>query len=354
MQRPRCCSHSCGGSTPQRQIAAIPSKLWRQMRYTLVSFTWSIATAYLVAVAVWPLLKSSAKRNLVGTGLAILGISTCPALIPPEHIVARAFACLLCIDPLFRVLDYARQVRRGTVSPVTWRAYWTFLIPFPFLLTVFGQKQQAKQTIRFEWIEFARLVACLTACAVVVLLCLQSQQLAALRESFVLDHLIKMLLFVAVVETASQAQVALERLSGFYAAPIVNQAYLSRTPAEFWFRYNQRVRQWLYANVFVPCGGRKAPSAGVIAVFLVSGIFHEFFFALATSRLDGYQFAFFMLQAPAVMLSPQLDRLARRGIMGRGALHALTWLWFAATSPLFFHGADRIFPFFYVSQPWLP
>jgi Acyl-CoA cholesterol acyltransferase len=324
------------------------------MGYTLVRFTWSIATAYIIAVAVWPLLKCRAKRNLVGAGLAIIGISSCPALIPPENIMVRAFSCLLCIDPLFRVLDYARQLRKGTIIPVTWQAYWTFLIPFPFLLTVFGEKQQAKHTLHFEWRYVARLMVGLSAFAIAVFLCVQSHQVAALRESFLLDHLTKLLLFTIAVEMVSQAQIAFERLSGFYAVPIINHAYLARTPAEFWFRYNQRVRQWLYVNVFVPCGGRRLPLAGIIAVFLVSAIFHEFFFALATSRLDGYQFAFFMLQAPAVILSPRLERLAERGIGGRLAAHGLTWLWFAGTSPLFFHGLDSVFPFFYASQSWLP
>jgi hypothetical protein len=324
------------------------------MRYTLVHFTGSIATAYIVALAIWPLLRCGATRNRVGTGLAILGISACPALIQPEQVMARAFSCLLCIDLLFRVVDYARQLRRGTISPVTWRDYWSFLIPFPFLLTVFGQKQQVMQTPRFGGAELLRFTISLSTFALAWFLCLKTHQVVALRESFLLDHLMMVLLFAVSVETASQAQVALERLCGFYAAPIVNHAYLARTPAEFWFKYNQRVRQWLYVNVFVPSGGRRAPAAGVITVFLVSATFHEFFFALATSRLDGYQFAFFMLQAPAVILSPQLERLAARGLGGRVTAHGLTWLWFAGTSPLFFHGLDRVFPFVYASQPWLP
>jgi hypothetical protein len=237
---------------------------------------------------------------------------------------------------------------------VTWRGYWTFLIPFPFLLTVFGEKQQAKQTIRFEWICVARLMVFLSILAMALFLCVQSHQVAALRASFLLDHLTKMLLFIVFVEAASQVQSALERLIGFSAAPTFHQTWLARTPAEFWFRFNQRVRQWLYVNVFVPCGGRRYPRAGIMAVFLVSAIFHEFFFALATSRLDGYQFAFFMLQAPAVILSPRLGRLAARSLGARFAARGLTLLWFAAISPLFFHGIDRVFPFFYASQPWLP
>jgi hypothetical protein len=72
------------------------------MRYTLVHFMGSIATAYIVALAIWPLLKFGATRNLVGTGLAIIGISGCPALVQPEQVMARAFCCLICIDLLFR------------------------------------------------------------------------------------------------------------------------------------------------------------------------------------------------------------------------------------------------------------
>lgn len=321
---------------------------------TLIHFTGSIAAAYIVAGAVWALLIGGAKCNLTGTWLAIIAISACPALIPPEHIAARAISCLLCIDPLFRVVDYARQLRRRTFTTVTWRGYCTFLIPFPFLLTVYGQKQYVRQTLRLSGADLLRLMACLAAVVMIPFACLQSHHVAVLRESFLIDHLITMILFIIFVESATQVQVAVERLCGFDAVPLTNHAYLARTPTEFWVRYNQRVRLWLYFNVFLPCGGRTAPRTGVIAVFLVSATIHEFSFALATSRLDGYQFAFFMLQAPAVILSPQLERLAHQGITGRFTAHGLTWLWFAITSSLFFHGANRVFPFIYASQPWLP
>ncbi|MFG0334157.1 MAG: MBOAT family O-acyltransferase, partial [Maioricimonas sp. JB049] len=157
-----------------------------------------------------------------------------------------------------------------------------------------------------------------------------------------------------VVESGSQALLVLERAFGYRAPPIINQVWRARTPAEFWIRFNQRVQQWLYLNAFVPAGGRRRRVVGVVAVFLVSGLFHEIFFAIATRRLDGYQFTFFLLQAPAVLASPLLDRMAARGTAGRVACHVTTWLWFAVTSPFFFHAADRVFEFFYASQPWLP
>ena len=90
-------------------------------------------------------------------------------------------------------------------------------------------------------------------------------------------------------------------------------------------------------------------------VFLLSGLFHEVMFDIATSHVDGYQLAFFSLQVPAVLASGRLERLARRGgLVAKGVAHGLTILWMAATSVFFFRGVHRIFPFVYVSEPWLP
>jgi hypothetical protein len=66
--------------------------------------------------------------------------------------------------------------------------------------------------------------------------------------------------------------------------------------------------------------------------------------------VDGTQAAFFLLQAPAVLLSRPLERFARRnGRMGDAAARAITWLWFAASSLLFFQQVSRVFPFYYAS-----
>src|SRR4029079_19502710 len=112
--------------------------------------------------------------------------------------------------------------------------------------------------------------------------------------------------------------------------PIMRHFYVSLTPAEFWSRYNTRIHDWLESNVYRPAGGK---SRGVIAVFFVSAVLHEFAFDVATSHPDGYQFTFFILQAPAVLCSPYLKRLADRyGIAGRTLVRSLTILWFYFTS----------------------
>jgi hypothetical protein len=86
-------------------------------------------------------------------------------------------------------------------------------------------------------------------------------------------------------------------------------------------------------------------------VFLVSGLFHEAAFAVATSRLTGYQLAFFTLQGPAALASGRLERLARRGgIAGKVAAHGATIRFLATTSVLFFDGVSKVFPFIYASR----
>jgi hypothetical protein len=178
---------------------------------------------------------------------------------------------------------------------------------------------------------------------------------AVFRSSFALNHAAMLVTFVVAVESLSRALCGLEHLAGFDTTPIIRNAYLSRTVAEFWRRWNDRVHDWLYRNVFRPTGGRRNPARSVLLVFLVSGLLHEVMFAVATSRLNGYQLAFFTVQGPAALASGRLELLARRGgLAGRIAAHGATILFLAVTSVLFFDGVSRVFPFIYAGPSPLP
>jgi D-alanyl-lipoteichoic acid acyltransferase DltB (MBOAT superfamily) len=163
------------------------------------------------------------------------------------------------------------------------------------------------------------------------------------------------LIFIPVIESISRVLYGFERLVGFATTPIIQNAYLSRTVSEFWRRYNYRLHDWLYRNVFQATGGRRTPVRSVLLVFAFSGVFHEAAFALATSRLTGYQFAFFAIQGPAVLASRRLERLARRGgVAGRVTAHGVTILFLFVTSVLFFHGVSQVFPSVLVNGSPLP
>ncbi len=313
-------------------------------------FYLSIALAYGIALAAWPILKGKGWIGAVGSAIAAGSVMLCPALIPPEKVMGRALTALVCIDPFFKMIDYARHCR--TVGGGRAGEYYRFLIPFPALLIVFGERDRGLPARVAVGPEMARVIVGAVGSAMCFLAVISGT--VGVRWSFALDHAVKLVVFVVLIESASQMLHGMERLAGFGTRPIIRFCFLSRTPAEFWWRYNTRVHLWLEKNVFRPVGGRRAPVRGVMATFFVSAIFHELAFGLATSRLDGYQFTFFMIQAPAVLISRSLERFARRtGAAGDASVRILTAFWMYATSILFFHGVDRIFPFVYASDPWL-
>ncbi len=287
----------------------------------------------------------------------IMGISVfvCPLLIPAEHVILRAIVTFLCAELMLKMLDVARQFRRRGRGAVGFPAYSRFLIPFPVLFVIFGRREN-RTPFRGSW----RLMGLkILSAAVVILLGFALvdffAQFSIVRTYFLVDHLLKLAIFVLTIEGISRLTNGLERLAGFDIRPVIDRAYVAQTVAEFWCRYNNRVHAWLEINLFGPFARRGKPLWGITLSFFVSGVFHELGFGIATSRFDGYQFLFFMLQLPAVLISRPLHRWAIRGGMAsRLAARSFTVLWMTATSIFFFHGVNRIFPFFYASEPWLP
>jgi hypothetical protein len=249
------------------------------------------------------------------------------------------------------MVDFLR--RRGGGTDL--RGYYRFLVPFPSLATVYPDHKRRLRRRESPWPYLMSLVGGAAGFTAAIVAVRWFRGVALLRSSFVLDHAAMLVTFVVAIESLSRALYGAERLAGFDTAPIIRNAYLSRTVSEFWGRYNHRVHDWLYLHVFLPTGGRRAPARSVLLVFLVSGVFHEVMFAAATSRLTGYQLAFFTVQGPAALASGHLERLARRGgLAGKVVAHGATILFFAVTSVLFFHGVGEVFPFIYASRPPLP
>ncbi len=284
----------------------------------------------------------------------VLVIPVCPLLIPSANAGLRALSAFVSGDITFKIIDYFRHwdhVDRNIV----FREYYRFLIPFPVLSAVHPDHKRRLPRPESPWPQVLRLVGGIVGVIVALLALGAFSRIALVRSSFALNHVVMLLTFVLAIESLSRALCGLERLAGFDTSPIVRNAYVSRTVSEFWRRYDYRIHDWLYRNVFQVTGGRRNPVRSLLLVYLVSGLFHELAFAFATSRFTGYQLAFFTIQGPAALASGRLERLARRGgIAGKIAAHVATILFIAVTSVLFFHGASKIFPFMYVSQSPLP
>jgi hypothetical protein len=315
----------------------------------------AILVAY-VCAAVAPLLRYR-LRGRVGAfaGWCFVPlVLVCPLLIPRADVGLRAASAFLSGDITSKMVDYLRQwghLERGIVLG----EYYRFLIPLPALSAVYPDHKRRLMRPESPWPQVLRLVGGIVGAIVAVLAVRALSSIALMRSNFALNHAAMLLTFVLAIESLSRAICGLERLAGFDTTPIIRNAYLSRTVSEFWRRYNDRIHAWLYRNVFQPTGGRRAPVRSVMLVCLVSGVLHEVMFALATSRVTGYQFAFFAIQGPAALASGRLERLARRGgIAGKFAAHGATIAFMAITSVLFFDGVSKIFPFIYASRSPLP
>ena len=310
----------------------------------------AVAGSYAVA-GLAPLLA----RLLPKTAQPSIGWLFAPAiwmsvlLIPADRIGLRALAAFLVNEVALKVVDYFRRERTGGL-----REYFWFLIPFPTLAVVFPDHKRRLARPDDPWPHVLRLVLGLLGVAVGVLVLIAARHVAVLRSNFVLDHLLKVVFFISTIESISQVLFAIERLAGFRTTPVIHTAFLSRTPAEFWRRYNVRVHDWMLRNVFRAAGGGRAPIRGVVMVFVFSGLLHELMFGVATSVFDCSQLLFFLLQIPAVLVSGPLEQFARRtGTTGRIFAHAVTFLFLAATSVLFFKGMSRVFPIVYANpSPW--
>jgi hypothetical protein len=291
--------------------------------------------------------------SLVGWCLVPI-VLACPLLIPSANIGLRAASAFASGEIIFKMVESFRHWAHGERSMLL-RDYYRFLIPFPVLSAVYPDHKRRLLRPESPWPQVLRLFGGMVGVTVALQAIRALSRLALVRSSFALNHAVMLLTFVLAIESLSRALCALERLAGFDTTPIIRNAYLSRTISEFWRRYNYRIHDWYYRNVFQATGGRRAPVRSLLLVFLVSGLLHEVAFALATSRLTGYQFAFFAIQGPAALASGRLECLARRGgIAGKIMAHGATIVFVAVTSVLFFDGVSKIFPFTYVSRSPLP
>lgn len=313
-----------------------------------------LIVAHGYAFALWSFLIS--RRVWAGLQIAAaLVVFFTPVIIGPQHVILRAFALLIAIVLTFKMIDYARHQRRDESADRGLKAYAAFLVPFPALLVCLGQRKRRPGAIVLQRDALFAMGGGAIVFSSGFLFLFAIAHIPAVRSSFLLDHVLVLAIFGLATQALSRMLFGMEQLAGFETTPLIQGALSSQTVSEFWSRYNTRVHSWLYEHVFLPADGRRAPVRGVVLTYFVSALFHEAAFDIATSRLTGYQFAFFMLQAPAALISRRLHHFAgTRGTAGTILTRTFTVLWIATSSIFFFHGVNLVFPFVYAAKQWLP
>lgn len=315
----------------------------------IASFFLAVGVAYFYAFRLGALLLSRPHLAWLVRVMAIITLF-CPGLMAAEPVVLRAIGEVLCLDIFLKVVDYARLTadkREGR----SFREFAYLLVPFPIFLAVLSEKKRLPRG-DYSLRNLARILLGAGGVAAGFGLVLLVNTWPPLQQSFLLDHLVKVPLFLFTVESGSRMMLGIERLLGFDTTPLVRNVFFSQTVGDFWLRWNNRVHRWLGMNLFRPAAKRFGRFSGVLMVFGFSGLVHEITFDIATRHIDGYQLAFFTMQAPLVLLTEYFTR--RRHPLARALVYVFTVIWMTATSMLFLRGVDRVFPFVYVSQPWLP
>ena len=166
--------------------------------------------------------------------------------------------------------------------------------------------------------------------------------------SFAIEHVVKVTTLFATLIPGGVAYSAAWRLAGQPALEMMVHPYLSRTPAEFWRRYNLPAQQFLYERIFKPSGGRRHPIRATLLTFTWSALIHELLFAVILLRVEGYQTAFFLIQGLAVA--------ATLGIRPRGgsAIAAIlaTMAFMYTSGVLFFASFDSVLDVYDNPLPW--
>jgi hypothetical protein len=99
------------------------------------------------------------------------------------------------------------------------------------------------------------------------------------NASWLVNHIILLAGFVVIIQSFGQLNLGLWRLLGLRARrPVADNILLSRTPADFWRRWNISLSTWFRDYVYIPLGGSRSTGGlwirNVLATFLLSGLWH--------------------------------------------------------------------------------
>jgi len=312
---------------------------------TALSIFLALAAAFALAACFYPALALGPRGRIAYAFVLGLGIALTPLLIPAGSRFARLVVACLAASYVMKLIDLHFGALRG--RRVDFRSFLAFLAnPLQLVQRNIGNERQP--SIRANRRDWLRSLAGL-------LLSVALLQLTAFVDwsawPFLLEHAVRAGVAFLIVLFLFQQLAALARMMGAYAIDPEDRPFLARTPAEFWRRYNRWVSQFLQEDVFNPLGGRRHPVRGMMSVFALSGLGHEYVFYIATGRVQGYQMAFFLLQGAAVVATLRVRPKGRAAL----AWGTATWTFNLLSSVLFFASVQGVWPIYPTGLPaWFP
>lgn len=304
------------------------------------SFLRVLGAAVVFAVVVGVMLGRHrwAARRTWTAGVAAALVSV-PLWIPLPFGPWRCVAAALSLAMAMKTL----QLQTGLAPPSALPRAAVFLLWF-----VFPPRTQSVQTKAARWeVRRQGLWRLARGCGKAVLLLALIAAHARQTWPWPLGVLAGAFEIYFILSGLADALTALTCLLGFATDEVFAAPFAARSPADFWGRrWNLFVSGFLRRQVFAPLARGGHVYRGAAAVFLLSGLAHEYFVLVsvgAAAYEGGFMMAFFALQGVAVMAAAWWRAHLRPARFAPAWLKVSAhWLWLAATAPLFIYPLRKV------------
>jgi hypothetical protein len=262
--------------------------------------------------------RPSPARRFASVPL-MLACMLLPCVAPLSAFLRMVLACMGLLAVL-KTLQLAYEPRWARHHPV-----WHGLSPFDVST---ARRAPPKFDARLFALVLGHAVLLALAVAALILLPVPASPIGAS-----IRLLLGALLVYCAMETATESLRFAHALFGFDVPPVQRLPAAARSVGEFWSeRWNRPVSAWLAEYAFAPLVRKRRPVLALVTAFAISASIHAWmFYAGLGWRAAVSACAFFLLQAPVVMLESKL-RVSR---WPAPLAHAWTLGWLLATSPLF-------------------
>jgi MBOAT, membrane-bound O-acyltransferase family len=309
-----------------------------------VSDTSQAAVALLVATSIpflcgicfFPATRLSHRPRAV-----VLFVMECVVLssprLPMPYLWMRFVVSLMAIMVSLKLYDLNKTAGLGVRF-----TFWRYLLYLPngFMMVWRRGLTEPRKTGRQNLFQLAIGLVAAGLCVPLLTLVFRMDWAS---HSVIVEHCAKVLAIFLTVQFVPNIGAAGRRLVGIPATDFVHGSlFSSRSPAEFWRRYNRPAGQFLHEYVFKPAGGLRNPTWAAFSTFAVNGLVHEYVFDVAADRLLGWPTAFFLIQGAAVAATFRFDARGVSSFIGAAA----TLVFNLATSALFFVGLNSVVPFY--------
>ncbi len=295
-----------------------------------------VSLALAIACASYPAFRLAAGPRLVVLALVASILLPIPWLVEPDRHFARFVVGVLAVVLVVKLYDLHLGAILG--DRPDFRSVFTYLIN----LTSAVRRKLAEEPRPGFAADLRRFGLAILGAALAGVVYAACRRVDWRPYPFAVEHSVKVVALFLVVEPACIAGAATWRLLGGWTHEPMNNLFIASTPADFWRRYNRIASQFFHENIFKPLGGRRRPAFGMMAVFALSGLMHEYIFDVAAGRIQGEQMTFFLIQGVAVTLTARLKPKGWRRAVGIAATLAFN----LATGVLFFASMDEVVPFY--------